>query len=293
MAEPKPLASLSAGLLARKGAARPAMRRQAQSLGLGTFGNQEDLGWNDMGYDVDPHDGGFDQARSVDHGLSPMASTLGAAPHIGSDRGADRLPDALDALGQAVDRAIGQPAPIVSSTVQPLDSRSDVPAEAEPPAVHEQQQRLERALAPSEVPLSGPVEPATEAQPVSVEPESEEPVPTGALDAIRSAMTATPVATPVAIPARAPSSVAVQQAAAQQKVPAQGSPLPRSRAGSRGNFAFTLRLDPHRHLRLRLASATSNRSAQQIIIQLIDDYLADLPEIDAFAAQVPASKSDR
>lgn len=46
---PKPLASLSSGLLARKGQARPAMRPQ----GFGGFGathqNLEDLGWNDMG----------------------------------------------------------------------------------------------------------------------------------------------------------------------------------------------------------------------------------------------------
>lgn len=42
MSEPKPLASLSAGLLARKGAAKPAMRPQM-------YNAQDDLGWNDMG----------------------------------------------------------------------------------------------------------------------------------------------------------------------------------------------------------------------------------------------------
>ena len=43
----RPLASLSSGLLARKGDARPAMRRPA-------FGQVDstDLGWNDMGEDV-------------------------------------------------------------------------------------------------------------------------------------------------------------------------------------------------------------------------------------------------
>jgi hypothetical protein len=46
--EPKPFASLSSGLLARKGAARPAMRPQGFSqLGSGL----EDLGWNDMGFE--------------------------------------------------------------------------------------------------------------------------------------------------------------------------------------------------------------------------------------------------
>lgn len=47
MSEPKPFASLSSGLLARKGAAKPAMRPQ----GFGQLGGHpEDLGWNDMGY---------------------------------------------------------------------------------------------------------------------------------------------------------------------------------------------------------------------------------------------------
>ncbi|MEO5867507.1 MAG: hypothetical protein ABIS14_05335 [Sphingomonas sp.] len=50
-ATPKPIASLSSGLLARKGHARPAMRPQ----GFGGFGSlptaQDDLGWNDMGLD--------------------------------------------------------------------------------------------------------------------------------------------------------------------------------------------------------------------------------------------------
>ncbi len=65
MGEPKPLASLSAGLLARKGGARPAMRRQPLGSGpvpmSGT--GYDDLGWNDMGYDVDPDQSGEEPAR--------------------------------------------------------------------------------------------------------------------------------------------------------------------------------------------------------------------------------------
>ena len=41
----KPLASLSSGLLARKGAAKPAMRPQLYNPGA----SLDDLGWNDMG----------------------------------------------------------------------------------------------------------------------------------------------------------------------------------------------------------------------------------------------------
>lgn len=48
----KPLASLSSGLLARKGQARPAMRPQGYG-GFGAIpGQQDDLGWNDMGHDA-------------------------------------------------------------------------------------------------------------------------------------------------------------------------------------------------------------------------------------------------
>ncbi|WP_109807684.1 hypothetical protein [Sphingosinithalassobacter portus] len=47
---PKPTASLSSGLLARKGQARPAMRPQGY-VGLTPLSAQDDLGWNDMGED--------------------------------------------------------------------------------------------------------------------------------------------------------------------------------------------------------------------------------------------------
>jgi len=51
MAEPRPIASLTAGLLARKGAARPAMRSPLQALDPAAIRHApaEDLGWNDFG----------------------------------------------------------------------------------------------------------------------------------------------------------------------------------------------------------------------------------------------------
>ena len=49
MGEPKAFASLSSGLLARKGGARPAMR--PQGFGGQTGAGLEDLGWNDMGFE--------------------------------------------------------------------------------------------------------------------------------------------------------------------------------------------------------------------------------------------------
>lgn len=57
----KPLASLSPGLLARKGAARPAMRPQLQPLRQFHEATarqlNEDLGWNDMGHEAHRSEG--------------------------------------------------------------------------------------------------------------------------------------------------------------------------------------------------------------------------------------------
>ena len=51
--------------------------------------------------------------------------------------------------------------------------------------------------------------------------------------------------------------------------------------------AFTLRLDQDRHLRLRLASALSGRSAQQLVTEALDAFLESVPEVDDLARQVP------
>lgn len=79
MAEPKPLASLTSGLLARKGAASPAMRRPVFGLTAGATALQEDLGWNDMGFDVTQPEPAPTEARSV-AGLTPMTAVPAVAP---------------------------------------------------------------------------------------------------------------------------------------------------------------------------------------------------------------------
>jgi len=58
---------------------------------------------------------------------------------------------------------------------------------------------------------------------------------------------------------------------------------PRSAAGSKSKAAFTLRLDPERHLKLRLACAVNGRSAQQLVTDALDRLLDDMPELDAMA----------
>lgn len=62
---------------------------------------------------------------------------------------------------------------------------------------------------------------------------------------------------------------------------------------ARGKAAFTLRLDPSRHLRLRLASAVTHRSAQAVVAEALDRFLATMPEVEALAARLPAEKAIR
>lgn len=199
MAEAKPLASLSSGLLARKGAARPAMRRQI--IGGNSHASavaQDDLGWNDMGYDVNPDP---NMPMDYDHGLgqNPLAAAVPEVkPEVKAQQ--DRIAEQLN---------------VQAEETSALHSEAD----------------------------SAPV--------VSIE-------------------TAKPVA--------------VKKVATSVK-------QPRAAAGSKGKSAFTLRLDGDRHLRLRLVCAVSNRSAQQIVTAALDQFIENMPEINALAAQIPSTKT--
>ena len=67
--------------------------------------------------------------------------------------------------------------------------------------------------------------------------------------------------------------------------PARRSASPRAAPGSKGKAAFTLRLDPARHLKLRLACAVGGRSAQMLVTDALDALLGSMPELDAMAAK--------
>ena len=211
--EPKAFASLSSGLLARKGAARPAMK--PQGFGQMGGGSLEDLGWNDMG---------FEPPKPV------------AVP---------TLDDQHDAFGEELpDQPVRNPI----AALTPVDS-----------PVHSQQAEIaDRFAADSQdVPDEEIDETAElydpEAEPEIADPEAEEP-----------AFEAAPM--PVARPVRR-------------------APRPRSAPGSKGKAAFTLRLDPERHLKLRLACAVGGRSAQMLVTDALDALLGAMPELEAMAAK--------
>ena len=205
--EAKPFASLSSGLLARKGAARPAMRPQ----GFGQVGNGlEDLGWNDMGFE----------------------------PPKPAETARD---DSHDAFGEdVVDHPRAHP-----TGLTPVDS----------PVHHQQAEIVER--------LNG-VEDQDEAETETDEidetaeihePEAETP----------------PMFAKIAVPVAAPV--------------ARHAPRSRVAPGTKGKAAFTLRLDPQRHLKLRLACAVDGRSAQQLVTDALDQLLERMPDLNGLAAK--------
>lgn len=205
MAEAKPFASLSSGLLARKGAARPAMRPQ----GFGQVGHSlEDLGWNDMGFEPPkpseaPRDADHDAFGDdvVEH---PRAHPTGLTP-------------------------VGSP-------------------------VHNQQAEIADRL--------GNDEPEEEEFDETAEPLEAE------IEEISTPTT--PAHQPVLVASVTP--------------PPRRAPRSRAAPGSK-KAAFTLRLDPDRHLRLRLACAVGGRSAQQLVTDALDQLLEHIPELDAMAAK--------
>jgi hypothetical protein len=206
VAEAKPFASLSSGLLARKGAARPAMRPQGFGQSGGTL---EDLGWNDMGFEPPK---AAEVARDSNH----------------------------DAFG---DDVIEHPRAHPTG-LTPVNS-----------PVHQQQAEIADRMAADD----------GEASEEEFDETAEPYVPES--DEAPAALTAPvlKVVAPVSAPRRAP--------------------RPRSAPGSKGKAAFTLRLDPERHLRLRLACAVGGRSAQQLVTDALDQLLDRMPELDAMAAK--------
>lgn len=101
-----------------------------------------------------------------------------------------------------------------------------------------------------------------------------------------------PAPQPVAVPAApfAPAAIEPLPATAPVAPPPTLAPTAAARlareVAKKSKAAFTLRLDNDRHLRLRLASAVTNRSAQQIVTEALDAFLESLTEVEALARQV-------
>jgi hypothetical protein len=137
-AEPKPFASLSSGLLARKGAARPAMRPQ----GFGQMGaGLEDLGWNDLGFE--PPKPAVSPVRDEEHDafgeelpVQPVRNPLAALTPIGSPVH-DQQAEIADRLSPGSDDEVDEEYDDTAELYQPEEEAAPVVAKVvDTPAVH-------------------------------------------------------------------------------------------------------------------------------------------------------------
>lgn len=275
MSEAKPFASLSSGLLARKGAARPAMRPQGwtqQSASL------DDLGWNDMGHD--PAEAA-EEGQVVEHprshhptGLSPVTSPV----HSQHAELADRFADDDEEYDEEYDETAEPYEPEGGSAgFKGFDFADEDEEEGEP------EFRIQFKTGKKPLDLGpGPVE-AEEA--VAADPafEDEDVLELG------EAAQEMPAVVPEFQPEPEPVPAARMPHPAVAAIVPEAAPLraPRGRAvaGAKGKAAFTLRLDPERHLKLRLACAVRGRSAQQLVTDALDQFLGEMPELDHMADQ--------
>ena len=156
MTEPKPFASLSSGLLARKGMAKPAMRPQA----FGHSTNLDDLGWNDMGYSrpAPPVPSPY-EAPHEEHVPSPISALtpMGGDYKAGEEDEFETPP------------VVEQQRAIEATFAAPVESPLAV--KAKKPALPEPGEEAEAAIG-SETAISPEAEPAIEPE-AAPEPEAE------------------------------------------------------------------------------------------------------------------------
>jgi hypothetical protein len=72
----------------------------------------------------------------------------------------------------------------------------------------------------------------------------------------------------------------------QQEIHSRMARERRSALADGRRAAFTLRVDAERHLKLRLASTLTSRSAQQLITEALDQLLDTMPDVTELAAKV-------
>jgi hypothetical protein len=133
-------------------------------------------------------------------------------------------------------------------------------------------------------------------EPHPVPQEAMYPAPQEAFEEFDDAL-AEPEETPAEAPIPAVLEERVVLARAVAEIPATKAPkaprVPRPDTARAAKAAFTLRVDPDRHLKLRLACAISNRSAQQIVTEALDNFLNQLPELAQLADQIPQTAGKR
>jgi hypothetical protein len=106
----------------------------------------------------------------------------------------------------------------------------------------------------------------------------------------------------VGVPVEPPPVVRQQEELAREMSPAAvlspelaalSAKMVRAAPGSKGKAAFTLRLDPERHLQLRLVCAVAHRSAQSLVIAALDAFLSTQPAVADLARTAKSTSSEQ
>ncbi|MFL0672830.1 MAG: hypothetical protein ACJLS3_15805 [Erythrobacter sp.] len=207
--------------------------------------------------------------------MRPQLPALGEAEEVAAiadeqleDLGWNDMGDEADDTASAV---------VVSfDPATPFDAEAIVASPAHSPIVHRQQRRLEERLLADAV-MTGPADAEPDyAQEADEAWDEEEDALEAAYPSLHSdepdyapelQMPATPV-------------LAVRTKPAPQQTQ-RVSAVP---AGRRA--AFTLRLDPERHLKLRLAATMRGVSAQVLVTDALDAMLAEFEELNTIAARL-------
>ncbi|MFL9841776.1 hypothetical protein ABS767_12440 [Sphingomonas sp. ST-64] len=132
--------------------------------------------------------------------------------------------------------------------------------------------------------VSAPVPPVLSQRQALVEEYAPPPAPVP--EPVPEAPAAPVVAAPAIVQAPEPEPVPTRPVST-----ATASRIGREVSARKGKAAFTLRLDNERHLKLRLASAITGRSAQVLVTEALDAFLETLPELGALVDRLPAGKA--
>ncbi|WP_395390804.1 hypothetical protein WBP07_09635 [Novosphingobium sp. BL-8A] len=221
MSEPRTFASLSPSLLARKGSAKPAMRRQDNaSFGMSGMRAEpapiDDLGWNDWGAP--------EQAATT-----PVVAAVETP-----------APEAM-------------PAPVIVADAIPFEQQVLEEDASEADQLDEMQATVGQWAAEGQWADEEGEDGSTDAPMASLSPE---------------------------MPAFAPRKPDVlrQIENLAERINRTAAPV-RAMVPEGRRAAFTLRLDAERHFRLKMAGVLLNRSAQTIVTEALDKYLAEFADV--------------
>lgn len=284
-------ASLSPTLLARKGGARPAMRPQHGGI-LGSIGSTtgqdtgsedglDDLGWNDMGDEHAPHDV-HDVIKLTP---APLNEQMAAKARQMDEQTGATLAEFSGAVSPAREqqevlakRIEKKSPPILSDAIMSNDEDQDetgfgVEAEDEYEAVYAAEHDL--GLDDAEY---------------DEDDDDDDDYVVPSFEAHHTPRIEADHGFSPSITAVKPSRIFPEAKPLQAQPPARARRVAAIDQGKRA--AFTLRLDAERHLQLRLASTITGRSAQQIVTDALDAFLAEKPELAALASQVKRPGTD-